>query len=94
MPGVRPASPEGEGAPTPAAKKSKKKKTAADGGEWAEAKKLCRLNAETIRKAQALGFKPRALMKNRPSPSQKWKAPLKIWIEDLYAEKFGDPKQN
>ncbi len=43
--------------------------------KWAEAKRICRLNAEDIRKAKELGISPRSLIKNVPSPSQKWKAP-------------------
>ena len=51
---------------------------------WAEAKRLCRLNAETVRMAKELGFDPRTLIKNIPSKSQKWKAPVHVWIRDLY----------
>jgi len=55
--------------------------------EWAKAKKLCRLNQEDIRMAKELGFRPRSLMKNIPDKSQRWKAPVKIWIRDLYEKK-------
>ncbi len=54
---------------------------------WAEAKRKCRLNAETVRMAKELGLNPRNLIKNRPSPSQPWKAPVHEWIRDLYAER-------
>ena len=54
---------------------------------WAKAKKLCRLNQEDIRKAKELGFKPRSLMKNIPSKDEKWKAPVKYWIRDLYEKR-------
>jgi hypothetical protein len=57
--------------------------------EWAEAKRKCRLNAETVRMAQQLGLNPRKLIKNIPSPSEPWKTPLQIWIRELYAKRQG-----
>ena len=65
----------------------RKKKGRRRGGcdaEWAEAKRRCRLNQEDIRMARELGFSPRALLNNIPSPSQPWKAPVKEWILGLY----------
>ena len=56
---------------------------------WVKAKELCRLNQEDIRMAKELGFQPKSLIKNIPSPNQEWKAPVKEWIRDLYAKKFG-----
>ena len=56
--------------------------------DWAEAKKRCRLNQNDIQMAKELGMTPKSLMKNIPSSNQKWKAPVKIWIRDLYEEKF------
>lgn len=32
---------------------------------------------------------PKSLIKNIPSPSQQWKAPVKAWIGSLYEKKFG-----
>ncbi len=61
----------------------KKKKDA----EWAKAKRVCRLNAETVRMAKELGFTPRNLMKNVPNKSQPWKAPVHVWVRDLYEAK-------
>lgn len=55
--------------------------------ERAKAKRVCRLNAETVRMAKELGLNPRSLMKNIPSKSQPWKAPVHIWIRDLYEER-------
>jgi hypothetical protein len=60
---------------------------------WAKAKKVCRLNQDDITKAKALGLKPKTLLKNHPSPQQKWKAPVKDWIRDLYEKRFGGGKQ-
>lgn len=56
---------------------------------WKEAKKLCRLNEEDIRKAKELGFSPKTLIKNIPNKKEQWKAPVKVWIRDLYNEKHG-----
>ena len=52
--------------------------------EWANAKRVCRLNAETVRMAKELGLSPRSLMKNVPGKSQPWKAPVQVWVRDLY----------
>lgn len=56
--------------------------------KWAEAKQVCRLNMDDIRKAKELGLSPQALIKNVPSRSQKWKAPVKDWIQGLYEKRF------
>ena len=55
--------------------------------EWAEAKKKCRLNEETIRMAKDMGLNPRSLIKNIPSKTQQWKAPVHEWIRELYEER-------
>ena len=57
--------------------------------EWKEARRRCRLSSEDVRMAKELGFQPRGLIKNIPSPSQKWKAPVRVWVRDLYEKKFG-----
>ena len=57
--------------------------------QWAKAKAVCRLNMEDIQMAKALGMSPKSLMKNNPSPTQRWKAPVKHWIRDLYEKRFG-----
>lgn len=59
---------------------------------WREAKRRCRLNDEEVRMAKALGFQPRSLIKNVPSPSQQWKAPVKEWVRSQYEKKFGSGK--
>ncbi len=58
---------------------------------WAEAKKRCRLNMRDIEMAKKLGFAPKSLIKNIPSPNQPWKLSVKEWIHELYAERFGIP---
>ena len=52
--------------------------------DWVEAKRRCQLNQEDIRRAKELGLNPRKLIKNIPSKSQQWKAPVKYWIRELY----------
>jgi hypothetical protein len=57
---------------------------------WPEAKKLCRLNQDDIEMAKRLGFRPDALIRNRPHPKQKWKLPVKYWVRALYEKRFGE----
>lgn len=38
--------------------------------------------------AKELGMTPKSLLKNIPSPTQQWKAPVKVWIRDLYDKKI------
>ena len=54
---------------------------------WAEAVRRCRLSPAAVRMAKELGFKPRSLLKNQPSPQQPWKAPVAEWVRDLYAKR-------
>ncbi|MYL35798.1 hypothetical protein GLW05_19695 [Pontibacillus yanchengensis] len=68
-----------------------KKKGAQD---WAEAKKRCRLNEADIKMAKELGMTPKSLLKNIPASNEKWKAPVKVWIRDLYENKFGRVLKN
>ncbi len=56
---------------------------------WKKAKKLCRLNQDDIAMAKQLGFSPKTLIKNIPSPKESWKLPVKEWIRGLYLEKYG-----
>ncbi len=67
---------------------AKKKKSKKHLNDWAEAKRRCRLNQETIRMAKELGMPPRSLIKNIPSRSQQWKAPVHVWVRDLYEERM------
>jgi len=55
--------------------------------EWAEAKKKCRLNEETVRMAKEMGLNPRSLIKNIPNKTQKWKAPVHVWIREMYQKR-------
>ena len=51
--------------------------------QWAEAKAKCRLNEDDIAIAKRLGLNPRSLIKNIPSKSELWKAPVKDWLHEL-----------
>ncbi|SPF34532.1 conserved hypothetical protein [Candidatus Desulfosporosinus infrequens] len=55
--------------------------------EWAEAKKKCRLNEETVEMAKEMGLNPRSLIKNIPNKSEQWKAPVSIWIQEMYQKR-------
>jgi len=55
--------------------------------EWAEAKKKCRLNEETVKMAKEMELNPRSLIKNIPNKNQQWKAPVSIWIQEMYQER-------
>lgn len=77
----------------PKKKRPKPKKPLQHDPKWAEAKQLCRLNMDDIRKAKELGLKPQALIRNVPSPSQKWKAPVNIWIQDLYEKRIASRRR-
>jgi len=59
---------------------------------WAEARRRCGLSDEDVRMAKELGFQPKSLIKNVPSPSQPWKAPVKEWVRSLYAEKIASKR--
>lgn len=59
---------------------------------WVEAKKRCRLNAATIQMAKEMGLNPKSLIKNIPNKNQQWKAPVHVWVQDMYEDKFGENK--
>jgi len=68
------------------------KKSGKSVSEWLEAKRRCGLSNEDVRMAKELGFKPRSLIKNIPAKSQPWKAPVREWIRELYAKRFGETR--
>jgi len=57
--------------------------------EWAKAKRRCRLSADDVKMAKALGLRPWSLIKNIPDPREAWKAPVRDWVRDLYRKRFG-----
>lgn len=50
---------------------------------WQDAKKKCRLTDEDIARAKRLGLNPRSLIKNIPSKSEPWKAPVSVWLFEM-----------
>jgi len=52
--------------------------------EWKEVKKKCKVGDETIRMAKELGINPKTMIKNIPSKAEKWKAPVDVWIREMY----------
>ena len=52
--------------------------------EWKEVKKKCKVGDETVRMAKELGINPRTMIKNIPSKAEKWKAPVDVWIREMY----------
>jgi len=54
---------------------------------WDEAKRKCKLNDEDIALAKRLGLNPKSLIKNIPSKSEPWKAPVKGWIHEIAAKR-------
>jgi len=60
---------------------------------WAECKKKCRLSMEDIELAKKLGLNPRSLIKNIPSKSQPWKAPVKDWLREIEAKRTKKAEQ-
>ena len=57
--------------------------------QWQEARRRCGLSAADVRMAKQLGMTPRSLIKNIPSKAQPWKTPVRLWVRDLYARRFG-----
>jgi hypothetical protein len=55
--------------------------------DWAEAKRRCRLSEEDVRMARGMGLSPLKLIKNIPSPSERWKAPVAEWVRELYRKR-------
>ena len=55
---------------------------------WGEAKKKCRLNEEETRMAKEMGLNPKSLIKNIPTKSEQWKAPVKEWLHEIYDKRM------
>ena len=60
---------------------------------WQEAKKRCRLDDKDIALAKRLGLNPRSLIKNIPSKSEPWKAPVKDWLHEIEAKRSKKAEQ-
>ena len=60
---------------------------------WQDAQKKCRLNPEDVTLAKRLGLNPRSLIKNIPSKSEPWKAPVKDWLHEIEAKRSKKAEQ-
>jgi len=58
---------------------------------WAEARKRHQLSNAQVEMARRLGLNPRKLGKIDNHRQEPWKLPLRRFIEELYAERFGSP---
>ncbi len=54
---------------------------------WDEAKRKCHIGDEEIRIAKEMGLNPKSLIKNIPNKNEKWKAPVKDWIHEMYKKR-------
>ena len=54
---------------------------------WQEAKKKCRLSNEDIKIAKELALNPKSLIKNIPNKNDQWKAPISVWIREIYEDR-------
>ena len=57
--------------------------------EWARARKRHRLSHAHVQMARELGMNPARLGKLDNHDQEHWKAPLPIFIEELYEKRFG-----
>ena len=62
--------------------------------EWIEARKRYHLSHAHIQMARELGMHPKSLRKLHNTGEQRWKAPLPIFIENLYFKRFGKIRPN
>lgn len=56
---------------------------------WVEARKRFRLSHAHIQMARELGLNPKKFGRLANHRQERWKAPLPIFIEDLYFRRFG-----
>ena len=59
---------------------------------WKNVKKKYRLSNMHIQMAKELGMNPQKMGKIANHKQEKWKTPLKIFIEDLYFKRFKKEK--
>ncbi|MGQ0777647.1 MAG: hypothetical protein ACT4NY_25105 [Pseudonocardiales bacterium] len=61
----------------------------AENQAWIEARRRHRLSTVHVQMARELGLNPRKLSKINNHRQEPWKAPLPVFIEQLYAKRFG-----
>ena len=47
-------------------------------------RRIAEMSEEDIRMAKEMELNPKSLIKNIPNPKEQWKAPVKLWIRDMY----------
>lgn len=57
--------------------------------DWIEARKRFHLSHAHVQMARELGMDPKKLGKLANDDQEPWKAPLPLFIEDLYRKRFG-----
>jgi len=62
--------------------------------KWSEAKKKFRLSNMHIQMARELGMNPMKLAGLANHKQEPWKAPLPVFIEELYFKRFKKEKPN
>ncbi len=62
--------------------------------KWSEAKKKFRLSNMHIQMARELGMNPKKLAGLANHKQEPWKAPLPVFIEELYFKRFKKEKPN
>jgi len=62
--------------------------------KWSEAKEKFRLSNLHIRMARELGMNPKKLGGLANHKQEPWKAPLPVFIEELYFKRFKKEKPN
>ena len=62
--------------------------------DWITAKKKYRLTDKHIQMARELGLNPKKFGSIGNNKQEKWKAPLPIFIEDIYYKRFKKNKPN
>jgi len=62
--------------------------------KWSESKKKFRLSNMHIQMARALGMNPMKLGGLANHKQEPWKAPLPVFIEELYFKRFKKEKPN
>lgn len=58
---------------------------------WIDARKRHHLSHAHVQMARELGMNPKKLGKLDNHDQEPWKAPLPVFIEDLYLDRFGKP---
>lgn len=68
---------------------SKQKQLSRKYQQWIDARKRHKLSHTHIQMARELGMNPKKFSKLDNRKQEPWKAPLPIFIEDLYFKRFG-----